>query len=85
MPKLRKSMEDWANDCLRAAIKAGLIIEHGADDYKELATILRLGRNTIYRRVQDPGSFRLDELRKLANTLRFSDEQILAIFGRGRR
>lgn len=85
MPKLRKSVQDRANDSVRAGIKGTLLMEKGTDDYKELAQILNVHVNTVYTRVKDPESFRLGELRKLFTTLRWSDDQILSIFGRERR
>lgn len=82
MPKLRKSVEDRANDSLRAGIKAGLIMEMGTDKYERLAPIIGRERTTVYARIRDPDSFQLGELRRAANTLHWSNSQILAIFGR---
>lgn len=84
MPKLRKSVQDRADDSVRAGIKGTLLMEKGTDDYKELAPILNVHVNTIYTRIKNPGSFQLRELRQLFNTLHWSDNQILAIFGRER-
>lgn len=82
MPKLRKSVQDRADDSVRAGIKGTLLMEKGTDNYKELASILHVHVNTVYTRVKNPGSFQLRELRKMFNTLHWSDSQILAIFGR---
>lgn len=85
MPKLRQSVEERADSTLRAGIKGKLILEHGTGDYKELAPVIRKHFNTVYTRIHDPGSFRLDELRRTFNTLHFTDEQILAVFGREKK
>lgn len=82
MPKLRKSVQNRADDSIRAGIKGTLLMEKGTDDYKELAPILNVHVNTIYNRVKNPGSFQLEELRRMFNTLHWSNSQILAIFGR---
>lgn len=82
MPKLRDSVEVRADESLRAAIKAGLILETGTDKYERLAPIIRRGRTTVYERLENPDTFQLGELRRAANTLRWSNSQILAIFGR---
>lgn len=82
MPKLRKSVEDRANDSLRRGIVSTLVTERGTTSYIELCPVIGVARNTVYRRMENPDDFTLGELRRMFNTLHWSNSQILAIFGR---
>ena len=74
MPRLKQSPEQAGNTALLAEISRGMQIKN-----KVYAGI---SDTAWYRRRDDPGSFKLSELRHLFDALKTDNETILHIFGR---
>lgn len=79
MPKLKKSPTELANTYLLTAIGSSAIFY--ADSPLQQARIVGLSRASWYRRLKAPGTFTVDELRKLARHYRWDNETLLKIVG----
>lgn len=82
MPKvnLGKSPQDTMNRILLTEISRGMTFKDKPSN--EVGQYAGFSRSGWYCRKHDPGSFRLDELRRIFDSLKTSNETILAIFGR---
>ena len=77
MPKLKRSKEDLANGRLLEAIAGSAAFYFLSPD--ELAMTARVSRSSWYRRLRKPGTFTLDEFRRLAWKFKWDDAVILQI------
>lgn len=77
MPPLRQSPKERMDRAFRAALRYGQELrgENDADAVK----LLQIHERTYRRRMEDPGSFSLDDIRKLNRYL--NDRQLCAAFG----
>lgn len=82
MPKvnLGKSPQDTMNRILLAEIGRGMTLKGKSNN--EVWKYVGFSRSSWYHRKHDPGDFKLDELRRIFDSLKTSNETILAIFGR---
>lgn len=77
MPKLKKNI--WA-DRVSRTIKSQMDLT--GVNRERMESIMGCSVATFYNRMNSPETFQLGELKRLAERLKFSDEQILALFGR---
>lgn len=61
-----------------ALIKKYLILRQM--DVRELAKRVCMSRSTLYVRLNSPGEFRIDDLRRIASALGFTEEERHSIF-----
>ena len=61
-----------------ALIKKYLILRQM--DVRELAERVRMSRSTLYVRLNSPGEFRIDDLRRIASALGVTEEERHSIF-----
>lgn len=81
MPRLKQSPEQAGNTALMAEIRRGMQIKNKPDH--AVRVYMGISDTAWYRRRNDPGSFKLSELRHLFDALKTDNETILQIFGRG--
>ena len=81
MPKLKQSHEQVENTILMAEISRGMQIKNKPDHASRV--YMGISDTAWYRRRDDPGNFKLSELRHLFDALKTDNETILRIFGRG--
>lgn len=81
MPKLKQSHEQVENTILMAEISRGMRMKNKPD--RMAGVYGGFSGNAWYKRKEDPGSFKLSELRHLFDALKTDNETILQIFGRG--
>lgn len=69
-----ESRSETAGQSLRVLVSACMM----RDRLKQADIARKIGMNpsTFTRRLRDPGSFTLDEFRRLASALRFSDKEL---------
>jgi len=74
MPKLAKSEEEQRNLEFRALVEKNMVLQ-GVDTKPELAQ--RIGRSStaLYRKLRAPGTFTVEELRRLYKILHFTKEE----------
>lgn len=75
MPKLRAPADQAQNRAIVAKIKYGM--EMTGTTVEGLALSMRTSSATVYARLKCPGTFRLQELRAVANKLRIPIESFL--------
>lgn len=80
MPRLKQSPEQAGNTVLMAEISRGMQIKNKPD--RAARVYAGISDTAWYRRRDDPGSFKLSELRHLFDALKTDNETILHIFGR---
>ena len=81
MPKLKQSPEQAGNTALMAEISRGMQIKNKPDHAARV--YMGISDTAWYRRRNDPGNFKLSELRHLFDALKTDNETIVQIFGRG--
>lgn len=79
MPKLKKSPDELANTYLLTAIGSSAIFY--AHKPEKQAAIAGVSRASWYRRLKEPETFTLRELRRLARKYRWDDQTLRDIFG----
>lgn len=73
MPKLKQSETEQKNCITRAHIAKNMEL-YGLSD-EEVAVKLRIVKRTFQNKKKRPGTFTLDELRRLCNVLKFDDQE----------
>lgn len=79
MPRVRKSENEQANTYFLALIDFGKRMNGYSNDSLALSTRVSVG--TIYNRMNDPDKLLLQEFRRIAKVLHFTDRDICAIVG----
>jgi hypothetical protein len=75
VPKLRVPAEQIENRTIVANIKYGMEMTNVS--IEELALTMRTSGKTVYSRLKDPGTFRLQELRAVSKKLHIPIEKLM--------
>ena len=73
MPKLKESEKEIKNRTARAYIAKNMELYNLSDE--QVATLLHIVKRTYQRKLKRPETFTLEELRKLCQVLKFTDEE----------
>lgn len=73
MPKLKESEVEQKNRITRAYIVKNMELYSLSDE--EVALKLHIVKRTFQNKKKRPGTFTLDELRRLCNVLKFDDQE----------
>lgn len=76
MPKVRAYANDMSDRTIIAKIRYGM--EMAGISSQELALAARIDRATLYNRYNNPGSFRLKELRQISDKLRIPLNELIS-------
>ena len=82
MPKLRQSKYELANSIFRAAVNGNREL-YGYRRKSDLCPIFGVKEETVSKHLSNPANIKTADLRHIIEALKFSDEQILGMFGRG--
>ena len=82
MPKLRQSKYELANSIFRAAVNGNREL-YGYRRKADLCPIFGVKEETVSKHLSNPANIKTADLRHIIEALKFSDEQILGMFGRG--
>lgn len=81
MPRLKQTDTEKKNIALRQLIKT-YQLERGQTSSTELANLMPCSKATLYSRLKDPGSFTVNELRRIKACLQIPEEKMLEYIGR---
>lgn len=79
MRKRTKSMEEQLNLRMRAEVQRYLVMSE--EDYHDFCDVVGIKPRTFFNRQKDPGSFRLDELRRFVRHYNVDAVTLCALFG----
>ena len=82
MPKLRQSKYELANSIFRAAVNGNREL-YGYRRKADLCPIFGVKEENVSKHLSNPANIKTADLRHIIEALKFSDEQILGMFGRG--
>ena len=80
MPKVRLTATERQNREFLAALRAGQA-RRGEKDIDTAQVIPSCKQAAYYRRIKNPGSFLIEDLRELARRYDFSDRQLCLMIG----
>jgi hypothetical protein len=78
MPKLKISEHEAKDRTFKATVKKAMVMQ-GIENLTELSLKLGMVKNTLYVKFRSPEKFSILEVRKLAEVLKLSKEDIAEI------
>lgn len=81
MPRLKQTDTEKKNIAIRQLIKL-YQIERGNKNGSELAELMKCSKTTLYKRLKNPGTLTVEELRRLKACLNIPTETMTEYLGR---
>ena len=79
MPRIKQYADKYRKEDFEGRCRAQMALMGIAD--RELAQIVGMSHTTLWRRIGEPGTLRIDELAKIVKVLQLGQEDVLGLVG----
>ena len=79
MPRIRQNADKYRKADFEGRCRAQMALMGIAD--RELAQIVGMSHTTLWRRIREPGTLRVDELVKITKALELGNDDVLGLVG----